>query len=194
MDLALLADKGGVGKSTLAVHVAGRLKQLGHAVDCVDLDDLQVSKTWLTLSPDQIPCWGEGEQVPANPGSRVWDTPGKSGRELRAELVQACDLSLLVVTDNLASHLSALKLWQELPNERLWVVLNNLHPRGEHAGLRAALERQGLRLCRTAVRRFACYTHAQYDGRLVCDWPYPSADAAWSDIVALTEEILNHAQ
>ena len=49
--------------------------------------------------------------------------------------------------------------------------------------------------CReTVVRRYTCYSHAQWDGRAVCDDPYAGADKAWSDVAALTGELLDAQQ
>jgi chromosome partitioning protein len=47
--------KGGVGKSTLATHVAGWLAHQGHSVMLGDLDRQQSSRHWLELRPAQLP-------------------------------------------------------------------------------------------------------------------------------------------
>ena len=55
--------KGGVGKSTLATHIAGWLAQQGHQVMLGDVDRQQSARQWLALRPPSLPL------------IRGWDTP-----------------------------------------------------------------------------------------------------------------------
>ncbi len=51
--VAVVGIKGGVGKTTLAVHLADLLAEQGHAVGVADCDPQQASTKWLTdLRPD----------------------------------------------------------------------------------------------------------------------------------------------
>jgi chromosome partitioning protein len=55
MILALTNSKGGVGKSTLSVHLAVWLKEQGHAVTLVDADVQGSSSIWLSEVDPSIP-------------------------------------------------------------------------------------------------------------------------------------------
>lgn len=81
--IAVVNRKGGVGKSTLATHVAGYLAALGHAVMLGDVDRQQSSRLWLSLRPQSRPHisgWTIDERnfarPPAGTEHVVLDTPG----------------------------------------------------------------------------------------------------------------------
>ncbi len=83
MPVVVIANpKGGVGKSTLATHVAGYWARKGHAVVLGDVDRQQSACLWLGLRPPQarpIALWdtGDGDAIAKPPkGSHaVLDTP-----------------------------------------------------------------------------------------------------------------------
>ena len=52
--IAVMNPKGGVGKSTLATHIAGLYASQGHEVMLGDVDRQQSSKAWLGLRPQSV--------------------------------------------------------------------------------------------------------------------------------------------
>ena len=84
MPVVVIANpKGGVGKSTLATHVAGYFASQGHAVMLGDADRQQSSKLWLGLRPAAarpIATWDVSADLITKPprGTThvVLDTPG----------------------------------------------------------------------------------------------------------------------
>lgn len=194
MNVAFTADKGGVGKSLLAFHVATRLRQLGRDVALVDLDQRSASSAW-AAGTGFVPA----HVLPAQSGDvpphevLVWDTPAHPSASMKQALQQAMDLVVVVASHDLHSQLAARDLGRELGGgtARVVAVVNNVHANGhEGAQIQDALRRLGVQVLRTSVRSYRAYVHAQRDGRAVCDWPYARADEAWSDIAALTDEIL----
>ncbi|MDR2188191.1 MAG: ParA family protein [Azonexus sp.] len=91
MKAFLIANpKGGAGKSTLAVNLAGYFARQGHSVMLGDTDRQQSSREWLALRPANLPpieTWDIGPDRIARPpkgvGRIVLDTPaGLSGKLL----------------------------------------------------------------------------------------------------------------
>jgi chromosome partitioning protein len=89
MPVVVVANpKGGVGKSTLATHVAGYLASRGHTVMLGDADRQQSSRLWLGLRPAAarpIATWSVSADLIAKPPKGtthvVLDTPaGLHGR------------------------------------------------------------------------------------------------------------------
>lgn len=86
--------KGGVGKSTLATHLAGAFAHAGHAVMLGDVDRQQSSRQWLALRPPQLPLirgWEVSHndivRPPKGVSHVVLDTPaGLHGKKLDAVL------------------------------------------------------------------------------------------------------------
>ena len=98
MPVVVVANpKGGVGKSTVATHVAGYFASRGHAVMLGDADRQQSSRLWLNLRPSAaraIQGWDIGEGQVAKPPKGtthvVLDTAaGLHGKELRELLKPA---------------------------------------------------------------------------------------------------------
>src|SRR5882724_9275735 len=54
MIIAIANSKGGVGKSTLAVHVAAWLAKQGHRVTLADCDTQQSSSQWIREAAPQV--------------------------------------------------------------------------------------------------------------------------------------------
>ncbi len=193
MDIAFVADKGGVGKTTLAYHLATRLSQLGREVALIDLDRRSASSWWVHQAAE--PSFAAfaladlGGRVP-EAEARVWDTPAHIGDEVQDRLAALCDVIVVVTQPDAVSYLAAADLIRSLTSRggaRVAVVLNGAHPSSKDD--LAAFAGTGAVPLRTVVRRYSCYVHSQWDGQAVCDWPYPSADQAWSDICALADEL-----
>lgn len=194
MDIAFMADKGGVGKSTLAFHVATRLRQLGHDVALFDLDRQGTAADWDRREEPYFPAYKlNGLPRPAEFETRVWDTPAHPSAKLQTALDSVLSVAVIVAPPDRAGQRLAASLHRTVEERGGvgWLVFNNFPPTsrdGERA-IAAARER-GLSCFETVIRGYRCYQLAQWDGLAVCDYPFPSADNAWADISALTTEIL----
>ena len=194
MDIAFVADKGGVGKTTLAYHVATRLRQLDRDAALLDLDRRSAAVWWSRQQePPYVPAYALPE-LSAIPDHevRIWDTPAHISGEAQDRLAGLCDLIVTVTTPDALSVIAAGELSQSLIRRdgRVAIVLNNVHPTSHDRTLEA-FDGTGVLALRTVVRRYSCYQQAQWDGQAVCDAAYGSADNAWADIASLTGEILD---
>lgn len=99
MPVVVVANpKGGVGKSTMATHIAGYYASKGHSVMLGDADRQQSSKLWLGLRPAAgrpISTWELSEanivKPPRGTTHVVLDTPAGMHGKLFKEVLQLAD-------------------------------------------------------------------------------------------------------
>jgi cellulose synthase operon protein YhjQ len=134
--LAFTSPKGGVGKSTLAAHVAGILRARGHQVLALDLDPQNALRLHLGVSM-QIQS-GFMSRIDANPDWRSSRVATESGVEL-LPFGPADPSRTLRIAANLLSHpeLLAEPLRDMLAQPGLVIVLDT--PPGPSAALEAVI-------------------------------------------------------
>lgn len=195
MDVAFAADKGGVGKTVLAYHTAVRFRQLGHDTALLDLDRSGNASEWaLRGDPRYLDAYplGSIEMLPQH-DVRIWDTPAHPSSDMRRHLAEVADLIVVVSLTDFASQKAAAATYAAFSEAGapVAVLLNAVHPSADWPSLVAAIAESGVQVLPVAVRRYSCYEHAQWDGRAVCDYPYPASDRAWSDIGQVCDRILS---
>ncbi|HQO28249.1 MAG TPA: ParA family protein [Accumulibacter sp.] len=128
--------KGGAGKTTLAVNLAGYLAGRGHKVMLGDVDRQQSSRAWLQIRPETLPkirSWeiepGKTAKPPKGTSHVILDTPaGLHGRALDA-LVKQVNRVLVPVQPSLFDILAArqflngLLAEKAIRNERAFVAV-----------------------------------------------------------------------
>jgi chromosome partitioning protein len=197
--IAVTSEKGGVGKSTLSVQLAGAWSRAGRQVALVDEDGRVGSALgWARRGPG-LPFAVHDAQAVRPKDLRgldlvLIDTEGRPRRRDLRELGERADV-ILIPSGVSALELEATRaLWDYLRGEgaerRARAVLTRVPPVGS-AGLAARedLRESGVRVCNTLVRQYAAYLQAAEQGALLCDLPGPRAQAAWSDILALAAEV-----
>jgi len=185
--LSLIAQKGGTGKTTLAIHLCVQAVRDGLSVVLVDVDPQASASTWWQRRAADEPALvqGDGDELPAilsqarerGYGLAVIDTAPHSSEQATA-CAQASDwiyiptrpaildLDAIGATTTLAAAVQA-------PAR---IVLNACPPPtrfGEPrivGEARQALVRYGIPVCEVAVSQRAAYSHALIDGRAVSEF------------------------
>lgn len=195
MIITVAGFKGGVGKTTTAIHLAGLLHQRG-ATLLVDGDPNRSASRWagrgqlpfLVVPESKAPkLMREHEHI-------VIDTQARPSLEELSDLSEGCDLLILPTTPD-ALALDALMLTiatlQQLRTDRYKVLLTVVPPYPSRDGdeARTLLKERQISVFQGVVRRYVAFQKAALAGCLVCDAPDPKAVNAWGDYQAIVEEI-----
>ncbi len=197
--ISLMSFKGGVGKSTLAVNLAGALA-LNAPTTLVDEDPLQSCYQWArrngrlpmpVLLPEEARSSGLG-------ASRylLVDTEGRPKLEDLSELISSsgwtlipCGTSGLEIDGTLHLISSLRGAGAEL--EKVKVVVTKAPPVGTVGQqARDALREAGIPVANSVVRSYVAHQRAAELGVLVKDVPDPRASRAWADVLELAMEVV----
>ncbi|WP_135228115.1 ParA family protein [Deinococcus fonticola] len=202
--IAITSEKGGVGKSTLAVHLAGAFHERGLNVMLVDEDGRVGSSLRWAQKAGEHGGLGYSVIQPDDVKPRklvdldvlVIDTEGRPKRKELRQLAGRADLILVPSGTSALELESTRELLDFLRDEgdamrKTRVALTRVPPVG-HAGedARESLRDEGWTVSNTLVRLYAAYQKAAEAGLLCRDIRDPRADTAWDDILSLSRELL----
>lgn len=208
MIVALAGQKGGVGKSTIAIALAAEAFARGRSVLLVDADPQGTARVWSEVAAEagrRTPTTvamgatmhkpGQLERVAAGHDLVIIDCPGKLGEIQRSALMVA-DLVALPCGPS-ASDTWALAASLELVNEaktmrpqmRAAIIITRKQARTALGRVaREALEATGLDVLRTELGYRVAYQEALATGQGVTE--YAPRDPAAAEVRALLDELL----
>lgn len=195
MIISIVSYKGGTGKSTTAIHLAGCLAKKGKPL-LIDGDLNRSALDWHergTEPPFTVIDKEQAQRYSSGFDHVIVDTAARpEPRQLKA-IVGGCD-KLIVTTTPDAFSLAALKPaimdLNEL-NAEFSILLTMISPISLAGSMvQRSFQSEGISVFKTMIRRFAAYQKASMNGSLVRDVPDDYAQEAWSDYQNLTKEIL----
>jgi chromosome partitioning protein len=209
--LAIIGQKGGNGKTTIALGLAVAASLAGRAVAVIDLDPQATATNWSDRRGDETPAVvscqvSRLEQVldaAAKQGAQlaIIDTPGKSTDALIAA-AKAADFVLMPIQPQLfdIETLGSLKDVLTLAgNPRAAVLVNRAPVQGKrHAETQEAAVAQGFTVCPVVVFSRAAHGDAGNIGKTAVDYD-PKGKAAQEmaelyDYIAISLEGSRHEE
>ncbi len=197
--ISLTSFKGGVGKSTLAVNLAGALA-LNASTILVDEDPLQSCYQWAKQNgrlpmPVLLPQEVQNTDLEASKYLLV-DTEGRPLLEDLSALISSSRWTLIpcgtsgLEIDGTLRLISALRS-TETNLEKVKVVITKAPPVGTVGQqARDALRGAGIPVATSVVRSYVAHQKAAELGVLVKDVPDPRAAQAWADMLELAMEVV----
>lgn len=199
-----MSRKGGVGKSTTALHLAGYLAGISESDDdvlVVDTDPSRNALRWAKRGPMPFRVVGE-EEVEADPAMArdarhlIVDMRGSPSAEEIKDAMQNAEVMLiptmpsgLALNALLQTRRDLRKLGRE---DRYKVLLTAVPPRPYRRGAQARgqLEEIGIPMFRGEIRRSEVFETAVDAGVLVRDIGGRRARKAWEDYERVGEELV----
>lgn len=200
MLVTVASFKGGVGKTTTAMHLAAFLQTQAPTV-LFDSDRTRNALAWASRGtmPFHVAPWAHAGKIAASYTHKVIDTGQRPEDIDFRELAEGCDLLVIPAEPGALENDSLLLSLQALTemgvtNYRVLIVQDPPPPEPEGAELRADLAAEGVLMFETAIPRVKAFRHAARFGVTVDAYTSdPRAKRGWSAYQAVGREVLAHA-
>jgi chromosome partitioning protein len=196
MIVTVASFKGGVGKTTTAIHLAaycsGQAKTL-----LIDGDTNRSASGWAKRGklPFTVIDERQAAKYARNYDHIVIDTQARPEQEDLEALADGCDLLIVPSTPD-ALALDAMMLTvdalKQLGSSRYKILLTIIPPKPSRDGeeAREMLTEAGLPLLKAGIRRFVAFQKAALAGVPVYEVNDPKAAISWADYQAMGREVL----
>ncbi len=196
MIITIASFKGGVGKTTTAVHLSGYLARKNKTL-LIDGDPNRSSLEW--AASDNLQFTVIDERHAAKRAREfehiVIDTKARPDEEDLKTLAEGCDLLIIPTTPDALSIRATLKMLsalQTLNSDSYRILLTMIPPPPSHDGADAEkiLKENNLHVFKTQIRRYTAYKKAALHGLLVGETKDSYARESAKDYEAFGKEIL----
>ncbi len=200
--IALVGNKGGTGKTTLAINLASMLNEKAPTI-LLDADPQGSSLQWKQVSDSSSLEVGEASEDPVSIIQRsggydycVVDCPPSVKSSQTRDVLRCCDLALIPVQPSPLDMWASIHVEQEVAEAysvndsmRALLVINQLEPRTRLSQLALnAMDELELPCARTAIRRRAAHRNAVLEGRSIAEVGWRGREAA-KEIRQLIDEL-----
>lgn len=195
MFIVVTGKKGGISKTTTAVHLAAYFQKIAPTL-LIDGDPNRSASTWAKRGsmPFDVADEREGAYRSRNYAHVVVDTEARPGDADMEALARGCDLLVLPTvpasldTDVLILTLTAVR---NLAPDKYRVLLTKVPPPPEQEGpmLRKELEARDIPVFAAEIPRLKAFEKAAAAGVPVCDVDDQRAGRAWQAYESVGKEI-----
>ncbi|MBD2652025.1 ParA family protein [Synechocystis sp. FACHB-383] len=190
--ITITGYKGGVGKSTTAIHLATYFSEFYQTV-LVDGDPNRTSLNWAERGNLPFVVADERQAMKQISGAEfiVIDTPARPNSDDLKELAKGCDLLVLPTAPDILSLQPMLETAQDVgeANYRALITIALPPPNRDGEIMKQDLQEGGIPVFKTIIRRTVGYQKAALEGKPIRDLSDSRLRGAWQDYKQLGKEI-----
>ncbi len=198
MIVTVASNKGGVGKTTTAIHIAAYLQQLAPTL-LVDNDPNRSATGWASRSESGLPFRvvdvNQSLKVGRDFEHVVFDTKARPDREELKTLAEGCDLMVIPTTPDAMSIealMGTVDVLRSIGGAKYKILITIIPPYPERDGddARKMLDENGFPLFASGIREAKAFKQAALAGRIVSQVKSPRAASCWEDYIKVGAELM----
>lgn len=192
--ITITGYKGGIGKSTTAIHLATYFSERGKTV-LVDGDANHTAISWAERGdglPFTVVDQRQAMRVVSGTEFIVIDTPARPDSDDLKELAKGCELLILPTSPDIVSLEPMLQTARVLGEARYRALITVVPPKPSREGeiMQSDLRSGDVPVFDTLIRRTVGFAKAALQGKPIRDIDDIRAKLAWEDYKALGDEIM----
>jgi chromosome partitioning protein len=198
MIVTIASNKGGVGKTTTAIHIAAYLQTLAPTL-LVDNDPNKSSTGWAARSETGLPFRvvdvNQSLKVGRDYEHVIFDTKARPDREELKTLAEGCDMMIIPTTPD-AMSIEALMGTVDLLRTigagqfKILITITPPYPERDGEDARTMLESSGYPLFGSMIREAKVFKQAALAGKIVNQIKGPRAAVCWEDYAKVGAELM----